>query len=107
MASDVEDTLCNFLRTAQFSLSQDESTLPGNEAYAYYCLPDHLVTNTTGQSIFLVVEEFFEEKDIPLTNLITVATDGALEMVGYHRGFIAYLKKSVPNVLAAIHAIHI
>ncbi|KRZ75052.1 hypothetical protein T10_10955 [Trichinella papuae] len=32
MASDVEDAFYSFLRTAQFSLRQDESTLPGNEA---------------------------------------------------------------------------
>ncbi|KRZ55720.1 hypothetical protein T02_7863 [Trichinella nativa] len=31
-----------------------------------------LLTNTTGQLAFLVVEEFFKEKEIPLTN----ATDG-------------------------------
>ncbi|KRZ66689.1 Zinc finger MYM-type protein 6 [Trichinella papuae] len=32
MATDVIDTLYNYLRTVQFSLQLDESTLPGNEA---------------------------------------------------------------------------
>ncbi|KRX14010.1 hypothetical protein T07_13016 [Trichinella nelsoni] len=31
-----------------------------------------LITNTKGQLAFLVVEEFFKEKEIPLTNLLTV-----------------------------------
>ena len=32
MASDVEKTLCSILKTTEFSLQIDESTLPGNEA---------------------------------------------------------------------------
>ncbi|KRZ65300.1 SCAN domain-containing protein 3 [Trichinella papuae] len=78
MATDVIDTLYNYLRTVQFSLQLDESTLP----------------------------EFFKEKEIPLTNLLAVATDGAPAMVGCHRGFIAYLKDSVPDVLAVHCVIH-
>ncbi|KRY67646.1 hypothetical protein T4A_12959 [Trichinella pseudospiralis] len=44
-------------------------TLPGNEAP----LRLKTVCQTIGQSIFLVVEKFSEEKAISLTNLITVA----------------------------------
>uniref|UniRef100_A0A5S6QFW0 DUF4371 domain-containing protein n=1 Tax=Trichuris muris TaxID=70415 RepID=A0A5S6QFW0_TRIMR len=120
MAVDVEDTLCNFLRTTQFSLQLDESVLPGNEAlllaYVRFIKEEklaqellfarNLVTDTKGQSIFLVVEEFFTEKEIPLTNIMAVATDGAPSMVGSHRGFIAHLKRAVPEVLAVHCVIH-
>lgn len=32
MAENIEDTLCNMLRTTEFGLQLDESTLPGNES---------------------------------------------------------------------------
>ncbi|KRZ08131.1 hypothetical protein T11_286 [Trichinella zimbabwensis] len=96
MANDVEDTLCRFLRSAQLSLRLDESTLPGKLPFARWW-----VTDTTGQSIFLVVAECFKEKEIPLRNLIAVATGRALSMVACHSGFIAHLKKSVLDVFRA------
>ena len=51
-----------------------------------------LVTDTKGESIYKVVENFFQEKEIPMYNIIACATDGAPAMVGRHRGFISYLK---------------
>ncbi|KFD46045.1 hypothetical protein M513_13085 [Trichuris suis] len=92
----------------------DESSLPGNEAIllAYvrfikeedlaqeFLFARELVMDSKGKSIFQVVEGYFKEKEIPLANVISVATDGAPSMVGCQRGFISYLKKVVPNVLA-------
>ena len=37
-----------------------------------------LVTDTKGESIYKVVEIFFQEKEIPMYNIIACATDGAL-----------------------------
>ena len=118
MATDVENSLCNILRTTEFSLQIDESTLPGNEALllAYvrfiqegklveemlFARP--LVTDSKGESIFKVVEYFFQEKEIPLSNIIACATDGAPAMVGRQRGFISYMKRAVPE-LFAIHCV--
>ncbi|KFD63901.1 hypothetical protein M514_23892 [Trichuris suis] len=118
MAEDVEDTLCSWVRQSEFSLQVDESTFPGNEAvllaYVRFIREEHFVeellfskeleTDTGGESIFQVVQEFFSEKGIPLQNIIAVATDGAPAMVGCHRGFISHLKKIVPNVLS-IHCV--
>ena len=75
MATDVENSLCNILRTTEFSLQIDESTLPGNEALllAYvrfiqegklveemlFARP--LVTDSKAESIFKLVEYFFTE----------------------------------------------
>ncbi|KAL1234515.1 Zinc finger MYM-type protein [Trichinella spiralis] len=115
MATDVEDTLYNYLRTVQFSLQQDESTLPGNEAlllaYVRFIKEEKinekllfakpLETDTTERSIFLAVEEFFKEKEISLTNLLAVASDGAPALVGCHRGFIAYLTEFRSERLSA------
>ncbi|KRX18111.1 SCAN domain-containing protein 3 [Trichinella nelsoni] len=120
MAADVEDTLYNYLKTVQFSLQLDDNELDGNEALLLAYVPfikeekineellfaKPLETDTTGRSIFLAIKEFLKKKEIPLTNLLVVATDGAPAMVGCHRGFIAYLKDSVPNVLAVHCVIH-
>ena len=70
MATDVENSLCNILRTTEFSLQIDESTLPGNEAlllaYVRFIQEGKLVeemlfarppvTNSKGESIFKLVE---------------------------------------------------
>ncbi|CDW61102.1 hypothetical protein TTRE_0000953001 [Trichuris trichiura] len=120
MAADVEQTLCEFLKTTQFSLQLDESILPGNEAlllaYVRFIKAEQvvqemlfakeLVTDTRGESIFLVLKDFFEEKEIPLSNITAVATDGAPAMTGRQRGFIAHLKQIVPDIVAVHCVIH-
>ncbi|KFD56756.1 hypothetical protein M513_02433 [Trichuris suis] len=120
MSADVENTLCNVLRTEEFSLQVDESTLPQNEAlllaYVRFIKEGKLVqellfarellTDTRGESIFRTVQDFFKEKEIPLTNVIAVATDGAPSMLGRHRGFLSYLKEKVPDLLAVHCVIH-
>ncbi|KFD50461.1 hypothetical protein M514_08688 [Trichuris suis] len=91
----------------------DESSLPGNKAillaYVRHIKEGDLAQefllarefmDSKGKSIFQVVEGYFKEKEIALTNVISVATDRAPSMVGCQRGFISYLKKVVPNVLA-------
>ncbi|KFD45722.1 hypothetical protein M513_13400, partial [Trichuris suis] len=61
-----------------------------------------LLTDTRGDSIFRTVEDFFKEKEIPLTNVIAVATDGAPSMLGRHRGFLSYLKEKVRPCTATL-----
>ena len=112
MAANVEETLCNKLKTTQFSLQIDESTLPNNESlllgYVRYvsdgCCKEELLfarkllTNKTGVAIFHVVKKYFEEKGIQLSNIIACATDGEPAMTGCHRGFLSFLKNAVPGV---------
>lgn len=120
MSEDVERSLTDYLKTSEFSLQLDESTLPNNEslllAYVRFIKSEKicqellfvrtLETDTKGKSIFDVLEHYFTDKGIPLENVITVATDGAPAMVGRHRGLIAYLKKAVPSILAVHCVIH-
>uniref|UniRef100_A0A5S6QF61 DUF4371 domain-containing protein n=1 Tax=Trichuris muris TaxID=70415 RepID=A0A5S6QF61_TRIMR len=102
MANDVEETLCDFLKATQFSLQLDESTLPGNEAlllaYVRFIKAEKLVQE------MLIAREL--EKQIPLTNTVSVATDGAPSMIGSQRCFIALLKQVVPDVVAIHCVIH-
>ena len=79
MAENIEETLCNILTTTEFSLL-DESTLPGNESLLFAnvrfiknerLVQEHLFawqleTDTKGESVFYVVENFFKQKGIPL-----------------------------------------
>ncbi|VVC43065.1 Hypothetical protein CINCED_3A015898 [Cinara cedri] len=92
-----------FLKATKFSIQLDESTLPDNKALL---LAKNLMTDTKRESIYHTLEEYFKEKEIPMCNILSVATDGAPAMVGCHRGFIAYLKKTVPNVLTIHCVIH-
>lgn len=120
MASSVQNKLCCILRETEFALEIDESTLPDNDSLLlsyvrfihnekleqellFACL---LETDTKGESIFHVVENFFLNENIPLTNIVACATDGAPSMVGRHKGFLAYLKNVVPNVLTVHCVIH-
>lgn len=118
MSSDIESFLCNHLQKSHFSIQLDESTLPGNEAlllaYVRFIMEEEiheellfartLETDTKGESIFNVLSNFFTEKSIPFTNIISVATDGAPAMVGRYRGFISHLKRIIPG-LTAIHCV--
>jgi hypothetical protein len=123
MYEDVESSLTDFLKTTEFSLQLDESALPDNEslllAYVRFIKykqklsrtiirkkKKELETDTKGKSIFDVLEHYFKEKDIPLDNIVSVATDGALAMVGRYRGLISYLRKAVPNAVAVHCVIH-
>lgn len=120
MAENIEATLCTKLQTTEFSLQIDESTLPDNESlllgYVRYisngcCMEELLfarkiLTNKTGKDIFDVVVNFFREKGIPLKNIIACATDGEPAMTGRHRGFLAFLKKAVPDVFTIHCVIH-
>ncbi|XP_060879308.1 protein FAM200C-like [Metopolophium dirhodum] len=106
--------------TARISLALDESTLPTNEAlllsYVRFIKNEkicqellfarNLETNTKGETIFNTLEKFCDEKQIPLKNIISIATDGAPAMTGRHKGFRAYLKKKVTDVLTVHCVIH-
>ena len=120
MAENVEETPSKMLMTTEFSLQLDESTLPGNESLLleYVCFIKGgslcqellfarlLETYTKGESAYRAVEDYFQKKSIPLTNIISCATDGALSMVCRHRGFLSHLKKAVPKVLIVHCVIH-
>ncbi len=61
-----------------------------------------LVADCKRESIFKVVKGYMDEKQIPLSNILSCATDGAAAMVGRYKGFIGFLKAAVPDV----HTIH-
>ena len=120
MAENVKDRLCALLQSKAFSLQIDEATLPDNSslllAYVRYLdegklhqellFASTLDTYTKGQSIFATVEDFFRNKNIPLTNILTCTPDGAPSMMGQHNGFISLLKTAAPKVISIHCVIH-
>ena len=59
---------------------------------------------TTEEDIFNEVMQYFNYKNIPLTNLINIASDGAAAMTGKVKGFISRMK-SVASHIFHIHCI--
>ncbi len=119
MATDIEEKLCNSLRQQKFSLQLDESTVCDNRAILlayvrYYnngikeemLFAKLLETDTKGASILRTVQEFFELHNLPLTNILACATDGAPAMIGRHSGFIGLLTQLVPGVMTIHCVIH-
>ncbi|CAH2013147.1 unnamed protein product [Acanthoscelides obtectus] len=84
MSSDIESFLCNYLLKTHFSIQ-------------LYLIMQHYYWD---------MFDYFIEKAIPLSNIISVATDGAPAMVGRYRLFISYLKQNVSGVLAIHCVIH-
>lgn len=66
----------------------------------------HLKIDTKRETIFEDVRNYFSEKNIPLENIMDCVTDGAAEMSGRHRGFIAHFQNAVPEVFCMHLLIH-
>ncbi|XP_064098167.1 zinc finger MYM-type protein 6-like [Macrobrachium nipponense] len=120
MAADVENQLVSKLQVNDFSLQLDESTLLDNSAllmafvrfldvdkiYQERLFALKLAADTKGESILKKLEVYFEENNIPIKNIVVCATDGAAAMIGRYRGFSAYFKKAVPNVVCVHCVVH-
>ncbi|GFU38777.1 SCAN domain-containing protein 3 [Trichonephila clavipes] len=100
MSQDVESFLCDYLQTIFAFLSSAGrvnlylemnlfigpcSFYYGSEHHEENALCKNLTTDTKGESIFNVLKEYFIENSIFLSNIISVATDGAPVMVGRYR----------------------
>ena len=120
MSGNTEEHLCLILETTKFSLQFDESTLPDKKslplAYVRFVKDGNLMkkflfakeleTHTTSESVFQLVVGFFNEKEIPLTDIVSCATDGAPSVFSRHQEFVKYLKEEVPGSLTVHCVIH-
>ena len=64
-----------------------------------------LKCQTHGEDVSEAVFECLRAKDIKTTQLVSVATDGALSITGAHRGFVVLLQKSLNRKLLSVHCI--
>ena len=59
-----------------------------------------LPETTRGADIFDHIMQYFNDKGIPLTNLIYIASDGAKAMTGKVKGFVFRMKASCSSLLS-------
>ncbi|XP_068203764.1 zinc finger BED domain-containing protein 5-like [Palaemon carinicauda] len=121
MAENVKVQLVSQLQQSlYFSLQLDESTDIGNEAnllcfvsYIYcgevhdeflFCRP--LPTNTTGEAIFNVANDFIVQNELSWSRCVGISTDGATAMTGKLRGLESRVQSIVPQVKATHCCIH-
>ncbi|OAF68816.1 hypothetical protein A3Q56_03432 [Intoshia linei] len=96
-ADNVEKILINELKSFKFSFQLDESIFRCENILMSYVryfskskqqiidkflLAKYLTSDSRGITIFNTAEQYFIMNEIPLENIFTVATDGALSMVG-------------------------
>ena len=58
-----------------------------------------LPVNTTGEEIFRVTSNYFEQGRLEWKNCISICTDGAAAMVGRYKGFVDRIMKKQPEVV--------
>ena len=96
MAQDVEESLYGYLKTFRFPIQLCQEIYfkytCGSQRRNKFAKNYYLQTDTKGESIFHALDEFLKEKEIPVSNILSVATDGPA-MIGRYRGFLSYLKK--------------
>ena len=69
-----------------------------------FCRP--LETTTKASDVFKLVEEFFETEKLDWDKLDSVCTDGAPAMLGARSGFVEFVKRKNPNIIATHCMIH-
>ena len=65
---------------------------------------ESLQTTTTAKDIYNVVKKFMTDNGIPFNNLISVAADGAPNMMGSYKGVLKLLKDNQPE-MTTVHCI--
>ena len=113
MVCDAERNICNILQNVDFTILLDESTLSNHESvflaylrlihnrkiHQQLLLARSMETDTKKHLVFNTVKQFFLRK-----NIVVCPIDSAASMLRRYRGFIAFLKREVPNV-TTIHCI--
>ncbi|GFT41412.1 hypothetical protein TNCV_3890301 [Trichonephila clavipes] len=65
-----------------------------------------LEEKTTGEKIFEVINEYFEEKPLTWANCVAVLTDGAAPLTGSNKGLRGLIQKMTPHMVFNHYMIH-
>ena len=113
------NTIISELIRYKCTIQLDESTFSTNNilmAYVRFCsasmkciidefvFAKYLRLDSKGETIYKTLQEYFEFHDIPLTNITAVTCDGVPAMIGRYRGFSAFLKETVPEIIT-VHCV--
>ncbi|CAI9736936.1 Hypothetical predicted protein [Octopus vulgaris] len=111
--------IVEILRTTNFSIQVDDSTIHNQVILLVYVRFNHeddireemlfiksFFETTNGEDIFNEVMQYFNDKNIPSTNLINTASYGAAAMTGKVKGFVSRMKSVAPHILNICCIIH-
>ncbi|XP_029646257.1 protein FAM200B-like [Octopus sinensis] len=117
MSNFVEEKIVEILQTTNLSIQVNDSTIHNQAIILVYVrfIPEDdireemlfiksLSETTNGEDIFNEVMQYFNDENIPLTNLINIASDGAAAMTGKVKGFVSRMKSVAPHIIY-IHCI--
>ncbi|XP_053990031.1 protein FAM200C-like, partial [Hylaeus volcanicus] len=113
MSEDIEKQLVEKLKTKNFSVQMDESTLRDSEAvlitYVRYINEGHfaeemlfckrLESTTTSKDIYNKLKNYLDVNDIPMKNITSYAADGAPNMMGKKNGCLKLMKDVNPEMI--------
>lgn len=64
------------------------------------------MSNGKGKIIYNNVNQLLHDRGLPFKCLIFVSIDGALAIIGHESGFVLFLKKDFPNLIALYYIVH-
>ena len=114
MSVDIENNILEKVRSSgRFALQVDESTdisghaqllanvrfINGDAITENFLFYKRLPVNTTGEEIFRVTSDYFEQGGLEWKNCISICTDGAAAMVGRYKGFVSRIREKQPEVI--------
>ncbi|CAK9796312.1 Protein ZBED8 [Anthophora quadrimaculata] len=120
MSEDIEEQLVLKLKTRNFFVQMDESTLRDSEAVliAYVRFIDEgrfaeemlfckkLQSTTRSIDIYNIFKEYLNVKSIPIQNVTSCAADGAPNMMGKKNGCLKLMKDENPDMILVDCVIH-
>ncbi|XP_014790757.1 protein ZBED8-like [Octopus bimaculoides] len=120
MANDVKHQLINILQCSEFSIQVAESTAVDNQClmmvYVRYFSEDlqlceemlfteNLPLDSRGATIFHTLKSFLFEHNIPLSNILACASDGAPSTIGIYRSLSSLLKHEISHQILTVHCL--
>ncbi|XP_023238193.1 SCAN domain-containing protein 3-like [Centruroides sculpturatus] len=120
MGEDIEKQLVSKLKTRNFSVQMDESTLRDSEAvlitYVRYIergqfaeemlFCKQLESTTKSRDIYNIFKCYLDDNEIPMKNVISCAADGAPNMMGKKNGCLQLMKADNPEMILIHCVIH-
>ena len=65
-----------------------------------------LLSSTSGEDIFNLINEYLDEKNLSWTNCVDLCTDGATAMTARHKGFVSRVKRISPATTSSHCILH-
>ncbi|GFT59487.1 SCAN domain-containing protein 3 [Nephila pilipes] len=116
MSEDIEKQLVEKLKTRNFSVQMDESTLRDSEAvlitYVSYIDEGHfaeemlfckrLESTTTSKDIYNKLKNYLDANYIPKINITSCVSDGSPNMMVMKNGCLKLMKDANPEIIIVI-----